>query len=272
MTFSLLGFDEVTGSVGIAGAASIPSAGASLPYFADGIGLIVTQNYPNVLLARSIGAALEQNRPVEPPGHFADILTPFEPAFRQYGYITFDGRLFAWTGSGCGACAGQIVDSDCAAVGHDLPGRDVLAAMVDRFQTTGGPFPDRLASALAAGEAVAMSHHDPAQAASIARNGYGSAYLMVFDPLFPDTDRLPLDIRIDWQDGAVGALADLLTVRRTSPQPMPLSPSLSDDMADGAAYAPSPAISGFPPQPLSGPLSGGAGARTRPSRRPRRTS
>jgi uncharacterized Ntn-hydrolase superfamily protein len=213
MTFSLLAFDRETGAVGLASASFWPAVGSVVPRFRPGIGIVATQHYAHLLMAETMLDELAESDRKQHPGHLASSLSSFSPSMRQYGYVTFSGQLYAWTGEDCTQIAGHRVEGDCLAIGNMLASEEVLAAMVERFNSTGGPFEDRMLSALMAGDAMGGD-----------RRGRMSACLMVWPTGYPDVDECPVDFRVDLHERPVTALTEILTEYRAMPRPMPWSP------------------------------------------------
>lgn len=216
MTFTLLGYDRDTGAVGLAMASAMPAIGGIAPRFRPGVGVMVTQHFPNLFMADAMLDELATMPAGGHPGHLYTSIGSFVPALRQYGYATFGGLLFGWTGHRCEPLADHVCEQDCLALGHSLPDPVVLSAMVERFCSTGGPFADRLLSALIAGNAIATATEDK----NSGRRRILSSCLMVWAPDYPDVEELPIDFRVDLHQRPVLALAEILNEYRAMPRPM----------------------------------------------------
>lgn len=154
MTFSIVGRDSVSGDLGVAVASKFLAVGALVPFARAGVGAVATQSYVNPnfgpdglrLLAAGLG-------PQEVAAQFqagdADIRQ------RQFGLVGAGGRSATFTGEGCHAWAGGVVRDNVAIQGNILTGPEVVAAMLEAWEAAEGqPLPQRLLSALRAGDAA----------------------------------------------------------------------------------------------------------------------
>ena len=71
--------------------------------------------------------------------------------------MTADGRAAAFTGRDCVEWAGHLVEHGFAVQGNMLANADVLPAMRKAFLDTTAPLPERLMSALEAGQAAVVT-------------------------------------------------------------------------------------------------------------------
>ncbi|MEM6901773.1 MAG: DUF1028 domain-containing protein [Pseudomonadota bacterium] len=214
MTFSLLAYDDETGAVGLSSASCWPAIGGIVPRFRPGVGVVATQHFAHLLMAETMLDELAAITGQAHPGHLSSSIENFAPANRQYAYATFKGQLFGWTGDHCSPLADHLADGDCLAIGNMLVSEEVLAAMVERFNSTSGPLADRLLSALMAGDAMGGD-----------KRGRMSASLQVWSPDYPDIDECPIDFRVDLDERPIAALTEILTEYRAKPRPMPWRPS-----------------------------------------------
>ena len=220
MTFTLIAIDRETGELGVTSASCWPALGGLVPRFRPGVGVVATQNFSNLMMAETMLDELARLPAGDHPGHLGASISSFKPAVRQYGYATFRGHLFGWTGDDCTGIKGHLADDQCVAIGNTLASEDVLSAMVERFTSTRGPLADRLLSALMAGQAMGGDARGPM-----------AACLNIWSPNYPDGDECPIDFRVDLHDAPVQALTEIMTEYRAQPRPMVWRPDpiTSDD-------------------------------------------
>jgi uncharacterized Ntn-hydrolase superfamily protein len=112
-----------------------------------------------------------------------------ESVFRQLGVVDAEGRAATFTGGRCTPWAGGLSGDSWAVQGNILAGRHVVESMAAAYAAAAGSFPERLMSALLAGD---ESGGD--------RRGRQSAAIKVWAlPVERDGDRrdLALFLRVD---------------------------------------------------------------------------
>lgn len=151
MTFSIVGRDTSTDSVGVAIASVFPSVGAVCPYVTEGAA-ISSQAWDS---GRSYG---------DPITSMVDHDIALDDACKttldnrdgaegtQLHGVSLDGERFAYTGDRAADWAGHVVGDDHTVAGNILAGESVVVSMSDAFGDTDGPLEERLLSALTAGE------------------------------------------------------------------------------------------------------------------------
>ena len=191
MTFSLIARCRSSGQFGMVISSSSPAVAARCAHVRAGVGAVASQNItdpglgPEVLdqmaqgkLAREAMAAVIAERP------FID--------YRQLLVIGAAGDCAIHSGAQVLGKWGDARGQDCAAGGNLLASSNVPQAMVTGFERASGHLGDRLMAALRAGLA-AGGEAGPVH----------SAGLKIADTL----DWPLVDLRIDWSDDPIGALA-----------------------------------------------------------------
>jgi len=151
-TFSIVAVDLSRGEFGVAVASKFLAVGSIVPWARAGVGAIATQAWANLsfgpggldLLARGLAAEDVVKRLIE-----ADP----DREHRQVGIVDSDGGAAAWTGNECFDWAGHLTGPGYTCQGNILTGEAVVAAMAESFAGGVGPLPERLLSALEAGQA-----------------------------------------------------------------------------------------------------------------------
>lgn len=196
MTFSIVARDKRNGTVGVATATAGPLVGSLVPHARAGAGAIATQAQTNPLygfegldlLAEGIAAPQIVTR-----------LTAADPgrAHRQLLVLDRTGVAAGWTGSACNAKAGHRLAANLAVGGNYLANLDVLEAMEAAFEgTPDAPLETRLLAAMVAG----------AKAGGDGRGLHSAALKTYTGEPYP-----AIDLRIDWAENPIRALAELLT-------------------------------------------------------------
>ena len=150
-TFSIVGYDQTTGDLGIAVASRFPSVGAVVPWAAPGVGAVAVQALPGPQFGPRGLRLLTDGR--TPEQTVAELLSgDGDAGLRQIGVVAADGRAASYTGSGCDDWAGGVSGDGYAAQGNILAGPRVVGAMEETYLQADGPLAERLLQALAAGE------------------------------------------------------------------------------------------------------------------------
>jgi uncharacterized Ntn-hydrolase superfamily protein len=203
VTYSIVARDPETGEMGVATQSQAFAVGNSVPFALPGHGVIATQSMAEPMYG-SVGLDLLQ-------GGFTaqEVLTALssvdpQPQRRQVAVLGVTGDLAAYTGEQCVDAAGHLLGNDCVALANMAASPAVWESMVERFENSGGPLPQRLLSALEAAEEAGGDFR-----------GRRSAAIMVIRATttgrpWHDTT---VDLRVDDSADPVGALADLLATR-----------------------------------------------------------
>jgi uncharacterized Ntn-hydrolase superfamily protein len=175
-TFSIVGFDPVTGDLGVAVQSKFFAVGSVVPYAKAGVGAIASQAFGNTTFGPRGLALLEGGHTVT--NVLDRLLGPDSlRQQRQVGIVDGHGNSAAWTGTGCMAWAGHRFGPNYSAQGNILAGAPVVAAMADEFLATEGMMlGERLMRALEAGQAQGGDSRGMQSAAIlIVREGAGYA-------------------------------------------------------------------------------------------------
>ena len=181
MTWSILVRDPATGALGAAVATRFFAVGALCIHVEGGVAALATQALINPMYAVHGMARLRAN---EPPNHVTAALLAADAGreHRQLHIIDAAGRTAQHTGADCVTWCGAVRGENVSVAGNMLSGPRVIGATLSAFQRATGSLPERLLTALEAGEAAGGD-----------KRGKQSAALKVctVDP-YPD-----LDIRTD---------------------------------------------------------------------------
>jgi uncharacterized Ntn-hydrolase superfamily protein len=186
-TFSIVGFDPETDSLGVAVQSKFLAVGSVVPWARAGVGAVATQamanyNYgPHGLELMARGKTADET--VE-----GLTLADEDREHRQVGAVDARGRAATFTGSECFEWAGGVTGEYYAAQGNILVGGETVEAMARTYTETQGDLATRLLSALDAGQtAGGDSRGEQSAALLVVREGGGYG---------GDNDRV-VDLRVD---------------------------------------------------------------------------
>jgi uncharacterized Ntn-hydrolase superfamily protein len=187
MTFSIVALDPDTGDLGVAVASKFLAVGSVVPWARTGVGAIATQALANIRYGPDGLAALADG---DSATTAVRTLTGADDAAseRQLGIVDASGEAASHTGSGCLPWAGGRTGPGFAVQGNILTGPDVVDAIVDAFERSAGPLPDRLLDALVAGDRAGGDRRGRQSAALlVVRDGGG----------YGEGDDRWIDLRVD---------------------------------------------------------------------------
>lgn len=198
MTFSLVARCARTGQFGMVISSSSPAVAARCAHVRAGVGVVASQNVTDPALGPELLALLAAGQTAP------DALATLTQGrafidYRQLLVVDTQGRSAIHSGAQVLGVWGQALGTDCAAGGNLLADASVPQAMVTAFESATGHLGDRLMAALQAGLA-AGGEAGPVH----------SAGLKIADQL----DWPLVDLRIDWSDDPIGALAEAWAVYR----------------------------------------------------------
>jgi uncharacterized Ntn-hydrolase superfamily protein len=203
-TFSIVARDATTGECGVAVASKFLAVGAVVPWARAGAGAIATQAWANLSYGPDGLALLESGLGA------ADVVARLTAAddrreTRQLGVVDASGQSAAWTGKECMPWAGHLTSDGFTCQGNILTGEAVVHAMAATFERTAGPLPERILSALAAGQAAGGDSRGQQSGALyvVKEKGSYGGYL----------DRY-VDVRVDDHPAPVDELRRLLDLHR----------------------------------------------------------
>lgn len=174
-TFSCVGFDPVTGDLGVVVQSKFFAVGSVVPHARAGVGAIATQAFANTAYGP---AGLDLLAKGESPEAVLAAITGADSlaARRQVGIVDAKGRSATYTGAECMAWAGGTSGPGFAAQGNILVSEATVKAMATAFGDTRGLLGDRLLAALEAGQAAGGDSRGMQSAALLivrAGGGYG---------------------------------------------------------------------------------------------------
>jgi uncharacterized Ntn-hydrolase superfamily protein len=186
-TFSIIGFDPETNSLGVAVQSKFLAVGSVVPWARAGVGAVATQAMANYNYGPR---GLELMARGETADETVEGLTSADEdrEHRQVGVVDGRGRAAIFTGSECFEWAGGVTGEYYAAQGNILVGGETVEAMARTYEDTGGDLATRLLSALDAGQAAGGDSRGKQSAALLLvreGGGYGG-----------DNDRV-VDLRVD---------------------------------------------------------------------------
>jgi uncharacterized Ntn-hydrolase superfamily protein len=198
VTFSLIARCAKTGQFGMAISSSSPAVAARCAHVRAGVGAVASQNITDPALGPMLLDALAGGADAQ--AALAAVTTGRAHIdYRQLLVIDSSGGTAIHSGLQVLGIWAEAGGTDCAAGGNLLANDSVPAAMVAAFQTATGHLGDRLMAALEAG-LQSGGEAGPVH----------SAGLKIADRL----DWPLVDLRIDWSEDPIGALAAAWTVYR----------------------------------------------------------
>lgn len=171
-TFSIVGYDPVTGDLGIAVQSKFPNVRPVVPWAKAGVGAVATQSFAELDYGIK-GLELMENGATAEEALRILLRDDEGRELRQVGIVDAEGNAVSWTGTECFAWAGGRVgqrDAAPAAVGPEqnnqgmmmtgygytaqgniLVSKETVEAMAAAYEDTEGELADRLMAALIAG-------------------------------------------------------------------------------------------------------------------------
>lgn len=203
-TFSIAAFDRSTTEFGVAVASKFLAVGSAVPWAKAGVGAIATQAWANLSYGPNGLAMLEQGAAAE---EVVRRLTEEDSdrEHRQLGVVDRNGNAAAWTGKECFNWAGHHTGSGFTCQGNILVGAAVVEAMATTFERTAGSLPERLITALQAGQAEGGDSRGQQSAAIYVVKDKGSYGGFI--------DRY-VDLRVDDHPAPIVELRKLLEMHR----------------------------------------------------------
>lgn len=199
MTFSIVARDPRSGALGVATATAGPAVGALVVHGRAQTGAIATQAMTNPLYGE-LGLALLKEGCDAATALQKLLENDADAAKRQVLIVDRLGNTAQWSGAECGAWAGSLTGKECVAGGNLLTGAETLNAMLKTYDIRSDlPLADRLLAAMNAGAEAGGD-----------RRGLKSAALKIWC----DRQYASVDLRADWSDAPLEALADILKQTR----------------------------------------------------------
>ena len=166
-TFSIVGFDPVTGDLGVAVQSKFPNVRPVVPWARAGVGAVATQSFAELDYAIKGLDLMEDGASAEEALRNVMRGDP-DCQQRQVGMVDARGNAATWTGTGCfqwaggrvgragqaaaAAAPGAVVTGlNYTAQGNILVSEETVNAMAEAYEATEGSLADRLMAALVAG-------------------------------------------------------------------------------------------------------------------------
>jgi uncharacterized Ntn-hydrolase superfamily protein len=197
MTFSLIARCAKTGQFGMVISSSSPAVAARCAHVRAGVGVVASQNITDPALGPVVLDALARGQSAAEA--IASLKSRPFIDYRQVLAIGAAGEAAIHSGGQVLGVWAEARGRDCAAGGNLLANPMVPQAMVTAFEAATGHLGDRLIAALQAGLA-AGGEAGPVH----------SAGLKIADQL----DWPLVDLRLDWHDSPIAALAEAWAVYR----------------------------------------------------------
>jgi len=158
-TFSILGYDPQTGEFGGAVQSRVFSVGNGVLWADANVGVAATQAIVDVSYGPQALALLAQG--LSPEAIIKQIWEKdpdplpenWSKQGRQFAVMNLKGEYAAYTGPKASTWAGHKSGKYCTAQGNILAGPQVVANMVERYESTTGHLSQRLVAALEGGQA-----------------------------------------------------------------------------------------------------------------------
>jgi uncharacterized Ntn-hydrolase superfamily protein len=182
-TFSILGYDPVTGEVGGAVQSRVFAVGNGVLWAEAGTGIVTTQAIVDVEYGPR---GLELLRAGLTPAAAVKAIWESDPdpwpkqwskQGRQFAIMDAKGNYAAFTGPKANSWAGHKSGRFCTAQGNILAGEAVVNAMVEAFEKTEGHLSFRLMAALDAGQAAGGDTRGMQSAAMVVVKEDGGVWL-----------------------------------------------------------------------------------------------
>jgi uncharacterized Ntn-hydrolase superfamily protein len=182
-TFSIVGFDSLTGEVGVAVQSRVFSVGNGVIWGEAGVGVVATQAIVDVSYGPQALAHLRDGMPPNAVVEriFLDDPDPYPERWtklgRQFSVMNAKGDVATHTGPRASRWAGHKIGRFCSAQGNILAGPEVVDHMVRAFEETEGLLSLRLLAALEAGQAAGGDRRGLQSAAMLIVNENGGVWL-----------------------------------------------------------------------------------------------
>ena len=200
MTWSIVAHDPNSDAFAVAVATKAFAVGASCPFVRAEVGAVSTQSMTNRYLGPAILDAMARGLP---PAAAIEGARAGDDGrgIRQVHAVDRNGRTAAWTGGNCVEWCGSASAGGISVAGNMLAGEPTVAATLASWQANPTlPMPDRLMTAMEAGEAAGGDR----------RGKQSAAMVMVTTEDFPD-----LNLRVDDHAEPLRELRRLLSIWKT---------------------------------------------------------
>ena len=154
MTYSVVARDKKTGEMGVAVQSHYFSVGSIVTWARAGVGAVATQAFSDVKYG-PLGLELMAAGKTAPEALTSLLTSDDKAEMRQVAMIDSKGRVAGHTGGKCIPYAGHVIGDQFSCQGNLMKNERVWLDMRDAFARNSDlPLPERLVSALEAGEAA----------------------------------------------------------------------------------------------------------------------
>ncbi len=148
-SYSIIGWDSLTGDMGVAIVSKFPCVGSIIPYAKASVGVIVTQSIPNPDFGDYGIKMLERGIDAQ---HVIEELIKNTNIYQlQFAALDVNGNTYAYTDNSCKQYAGHLFNKSYSVQGVELRDASVLRAMATTFEITQGDLAERLLAAIESG-------------------------------------------------------------------------------------------------------------------------
>jgi uncharacterized Ntn-hydrolase superfamily protein len=167
MTWSIVAHDPNSGAFAVAVATKAFAVGAACPFVRAGVGAVSTQSMTNRYLGPAVLDAMA--RGLAPGAAIEGALAGDEGrGIRQVHAVDRQGRTAAWTGQNCVEWCGSVSAGGVSVAGNMLVGETTVSATLEAWQAGRAlPMPDRLMTAMEAGEVAGGDRRGKQSAAMV---------------------------------------------------------------------------------------------------------
>ncbi len=203
MTWSIVALDRNTGAVAAAVTTKAFASGARCPHVRAGVGAVSTQSMTNPYLGPVILDNLARGLDAE-TALKAAIAGDAGRGIRQVHVVDMQGRVAAWTGDNCVTWCGHRLGDGFSVAGNMLNPKTVDATFAAFEANAALPMPERMITALDAGEAAGGDK----------RGRQSAGLLLATTEDFPD-----INLRVDDHTAPLTELRRLLGLWRAQAEP-----------------------------------------------------
>lgn len=204
VTYSIIGRDSTTGDIGVLLASFYYGCAPRTLLATAGVGIVVMQMVPEMRYG-TLGIARMSDG--EHPSTILTELTSTDDSrgIRQVAMMCVDGSVSAYTGAGCIPYSGHLIGNNCCAQGAMVARENVWTEVARSFESSTGALPDRLISAMRAGDLAGGDIRGRRAAAMLVVSGA---------PQESWVRARPIDIRIDDHPDPLAEVERHLAIQR----------------------------------------------------------
>jgi len=203
-TFSIVARDPDTGELGVAVQSHWFSVGGVVPWAEAGVGAVATQSFAEPAYGPR-GLELMRSGMTAREALDALIAVDKGEAVRQVAFVDAHGRVAVHTGSKCIESAAHQTGKGFSVQANMMIDDTIVPAMARAFEKARGPLPERLLTALEAGQKAGGDIRGRQSAAILVVRGQSTG--KVYE------DRV-VDLRVEDNDEPIKELRRLLTIHR----------------------------------------------------------